>query len=84
MGAFEEADFPDAPPVLPTVIEGACGWPVREKVNRAAPTRPKPFGVLIFDNWSERGRLRKRRRPQTSKEAALTFGVRDWREVRQR
>ena len=51
MGAFEEADFPDAPPVLPTVIEGACGWPVREKVNRAAPTRPKPFGVLIFDNW---------------------------------
>ena len=44
----------------------------------------KPFGVSIFDNWSERGRLRKRRRPQTSKEAASTFGVRDWREVRQR
>ena len=46
--------------------------------------RPKPFGVLIFDNWSERGRLRKRRLPQTSKEAASTFGVRDWREVRKR
>ena len=36
--------------------------------------RPKPFGVLIFDNWSERGRLRKRRRPQTSKEAASLLG----------
>ena len=47
---------------------------MREKVNRAAPTRPKPFGVLIFDNWSERGRLRKRRRPQTSKEAASLLG----------
>ena len=44
-GRSKKLIFSDAPPVLPTDIEGECGWPVREKVNRAAPTRPKPFGV---------------------------------------
>ena len=34
----------------------------------------KPFGVRSLTTGSARGRLRKRRRPQTSKEAASTLG----------
>ena len=52
------------------------------KPSRANP--PQTLRGSIFDNWSERGRLRKRRRPQTSKEAASTFGVRDCGTVPQR